>query len=263
MVAAQESHRPDPALLEDLKARIRRIEGLPKGRDGAVLPFGVAAVDGVLPGGGLPRAALHAVAGSGRDGDRAASGFSAALLARLAGADGTVLWCRRDDDLYGPGLTAFGLEIGRLVVIRAHRPADLLWAMEESLRSGTPAAVLGEVASVAPVAARRLQLAAETGRVTALLLFSGKAAAGRVPAATRWRVAAVPSLSPYPGPGPSRWDVELLRCRGGGVGSWTLEWRDGTESGFALAADVPDRPADPAAGADGGPDRTAAVRRVG
>ena len=46
----------------------------------------------------------------------------------------------------------------------------MLWAMEEGLRSGAVSAVLGEVATVPPIALRRLQLAAETGGATGLLL---------------------------------------------------------------------------------------------
>lgn len=261
-------HKPDPALLEALRESIRRIEsgGASGGTDG--LPFGVPEVDAALPRHGLTRAALHAVAGSGRAGDRAASGFCAALLSRFVGEDGTVLWCRSGDDLYGPGLAAFGLDPAHLVVVRAHKGRDVLWAMEESLRSGAPAAVLGEVSSVAPVAARRLQLAAEAGGVTALLL--GAAGRANLPTATRWRVSAATSEAPAPtasptaslGPGHPRWRVELLRARGGGTGIWTLEWRNDATRGFALAADLPNRPADPAVGGPEAPDTAGTVVRL-
>ncbi len=265
--------RPDPALLEDLRARIRRLERHAPERDDppGALALGAPEIDGALPWGGLPRASLHEIIG----GDGAASGFCAALLARLAGDRGSVLWCRRGRDLYGPGLAAFGLDPGRLIVVRGRTPTDVLWAMEEGLRSGGLAAVLGETDGIGPTAARRLQLAAEAGCVTALLLrpAHGKTA----PAVTRWRVSAAPGV-PAKGhegahgsfTGAPWWRVELLRCRASGRAgnavenpghpgapsgkrppgaprSWLVEWRDGTTGGFTVAAELRHRPADPAA----------------
>ncbi|MCP5374218.1 MAG: hypothetical protein H6907_20985 [Hyphomicrobiales bacterium] len=239
--------RPDPALLADLRARIRRLErGHGKaGRDQvpAALTLGDPAIDGALPGGGLARAALHEVVGppeeamGGAMGGTmgAATGFCAALLGRLAagdGADGAILWCCRDHDLYGPGLAALGLDPARLLLVRGRRDADVLWAMEEGLRSGVPAAVVGQVAAPAAVALRRLHLAAETGGVTGFLLGRAPADRQASPAMTRWRVAPLPGglpsgLSPWPAP---RWRLELLRCRGGRPGSWDVTWHAGPET---------------------------------
>jgi hypothetical protein len=68
--------------LAALYDRICRIEQ--PARHG-VLPFGVAAIDGALPGGGLALGAVHEVLGA--DGDEedaaAAAGFAAGILARL------------------------------------------------------------------------------------------------------------------------------------------------------------------------------------
>ena len=252
MAVSRLPRQTDPNLIERLRERIRRIEGgIPANEAdrSRVARLGDPRIDGHLPGGGLPRACLHAISG----GDGAATGFCAGLLARLAGPRGTVLWCRRDGDLYGPGLAAFGLTPERLIVVRARRPADVLWAMEEALRSGAPAAVLGEAVTVEPTAARRLQLAAETGGVTGLLLTGDGGM--RLPAASRWRVATAASaedggfLAVAP-----RWQVELLSCRGGRPAEWTMEWQDGagrtaanaTAGGFAVVADLRHGPAVPA-----------------
>src|SRR6266849_2250514 len=50
-----------------------------------VLPFGVAALDGALPGGGLALGAVHEITGVGGDEEdgAAAAGFAAGILARL------------------------------------------------------------------------------------------------------------------------------------------------------------------------------------
>jgi protein ImuA len=188
---------PDRALLASLRAHIERIEGTAGvERMWEAWPLGVAAIDAVLPGGGLPRGCLHEIVAADVGG--AAAAFAAVLLAGLAGDGGSVVWCCRDPGLhatklYGPGLAAFGLDLRRLLVVRARRDVDVLWAMEEGLRSGAVSAVLGEVAAAPPIALRRLQLAAETGGTTGLLLrpFGAPVAAGS--ATTRWRVAAAPS----------------------------------------------------------------------
>jgi protein ImuA len=225
-------HRPDPALLEELRARIRRIERhAPNGgnEEAGVLTLGAPEIDGVLPWGGLPRAALHEIIGE----RGAASGFCAGLLARLAGDTGTVLWCRREPGLHAPGLDVFGLDPKRLVVVRGHNRNDIPWAMEEGLGSAALAAVLGETDGIAVIPRRRLQLAAEKGGVTALLLRTTGDRMASGPALTRWRVDAAPGGFDAP-----RWRVDLLRCRGGNPAAWIVEWHDGKTGGFTVVAEL-------------------------
>ncbi len=255
--------------IDALRARIRKLEGIGRsahvtGAGGAVT-FGIAEIDSRLPGGGLARGALHEVI-AGHAG--AATGFCAALLARLAAAragpgrdDGRVLWCVRPrlleaGALYGPGLARFGLAPERVVVTECRRDADALWVMEEALRCRRLAAVLGEAGNVTLTGSRRLQLAAGAGGVTAILLRPPPRHP-RLPhnapppsaALTRWRVAAAPGLggagdNATQMPGAPCWQAELLRCRGGAPGKWLMEWRDETGD-FALAAAVRHRPAVP------------------
>ncbi len=261
-----------------LRARIRKLEGIGRGMHvissggaGGVVTFGIAEIDDRLPGGGLARGALHEVI-AGHAG--AATGFCAALLARLAAAragpgrdDGRVLWCVRPrlldaGALYGPGLARFGLAPERVVVTECRRDADALWAMEEALRCRRLAAVLGEAGNVTLTASRRLQLAAGAGGVTAILLrppsrYPRLAHDTPPPSAalTRWRVAAAPGLGGPRRPGGTGdnatqrpdapcWQAELLRCRGGAPGKWLMEWRNETGD-FALAAAVRHRSAVP------------------
>ncbi|MCW2237843.1 ImuA family protein [Azospirillum canadense] len=226
------------ALLDDLRARIRRLEGL--GGEGArTLPFGLPDVDGALPGGGLPLGCLHEVAG---EEPGAATAFAAGLLARLGSGAAPVVWVVRGRDLHAPGLAAYGLTPDRLIAVRATREADALWAMEEALRCRRLSAVLGEAGALDLTASRRLQLAAESSGVTGVLLQLGPRRSAASAAVTRWRIAPVSSQSSEPGVGDARWSVALERCRGGRPGAWLLEWRDG-----ALAEPVaPARTAVPA-----------------
>ena len=243
----------EKALLPELHEHIRRIER-PKAATHGVLPFGVAAIDRVLPSGGLARGALHEILGaSGDEEDGAlAAAFVASILGRLiATGGGMVLWCLPRPDLYGPGLAAHGLDPGRLVLVQAPRDAEILWAMEEGLRARGIAAVVGEIGVLPAVASRRLQLAAERSGVTALLLRrwrdGGQAARERAlpnAAVTRWRIAALPSQPSRgePGVGRPRWRVELLRCRGGAPACWEVEGADATGH-VSLAAALADRQA--------------------
>ena len=245
------------ARLPELRERIRRIER-PTAAGHGVLPFGIAAIDRALPGGGLARGALHEILGMGGDEEdgAVAAAFAAGILGRLttqesSAGDGTVLWCLPHPDLYGPGLAAHGLDPARLVLVRAPRDAEILLAMEEGLRAPGIAAVVGEVGTLPAVASRRLQLAAERSGITAFLLRrwrdGGQAARERnLPnaAVTRWRVAALPSqpLPGEPGVGHPRWRVELLRCRGGEPACWEVEGADATGH-VSLASALADRPA--------------------
>src|SRR3954470_14116907 len=123
-----------PAWLETLRAQVRAIEGggTDFGREVASLG---PALDRALPWGGLPRGALHEVAGE------AASSFAAALAGRVIGQGGALVWCQtaateqRLGALYGRGLRRFGIDWRRLVLVRAPSERELLWAMEEALRS--------------------------------------------------------------------------------------------------------------------------------
>jgi protein ImuA len=252
---------PDQALLASLRASIERIDGAGAAggqRSREALPLGVPQIDAVLPGGGLPRDCLHEIVAA--DAGASATGFSAVLLARLAGED-SVIWCRRDAGLhgvklYGSGVAAFGLDLHRLLLVRVRREIEVLWAMEEGLRSGSVSAVLGEAATVSPIALRRLQLAAETGGATGLLLRPPGAALAHGGAASGWRVASAPSPLPLRGshilqrgedwvedrrPG-IRWRVELLRCRATAPASWLLDWCDETHR-LRVVAELRDRPA--------------------
>src|SRR5215831_4303818 len=118
-------------LLPELRERVRRIER-PAATAYGVLPFGVAAIDQVLPGGGLARGALHEIMGTGGDEEDGAlaAAFAATILGRLAASstspshEGMVLWCLARLDLYGP---AHGLDPERVVLVRTSRDAEILW----------------------------------------------------------------------------------------------------------------------------------------
>lgn len=262
-----------PAQLDRLRARIRQLEGFGGALDKTrrrVLPFGIDAIDSRLPGGGLARGALHDVFA---DDAGIATAFCALLAGRLAqpsdddgDSSGTILWCERPwtldaGALYGPALMSFGIDPAQVILVRARRDADVLWAMEEGLRCPRLAVVIGEIADMSLTASRRLQLAAGESGVTALTLRPRMRSRTDRPApsaaATRWRLDAVDhddfstttdrtiDTAP-PGLGAARWRAEMFRCRGGESASWMMEWNDETGD-FSVAALVRNRPAVPSA----------------
>src|SRR5258708_142926 len=185
--------RPDPTRpgsIAALKARVRRLE---KGRAldaSRTVPLGVAAIDRLLPGGGLAQARVHEVVGDGSERDGAAAGFTLLLIARLMRrVPGRVLGGGRHLDLNGPGLARLGIDTPRLILVRARETTDTLWAMEEGLRTAGLAAVAGELTRPIDLTqSRRLQLAAEAGGATGLSLPPARPGAGTPSAVeARWR----------------------------------------------------------------------------
>jgi protein ImuA len=230
--------RRDPTVLAALKTRLRTLETA--GGQGGVVAFGLDAIDRCLPGGGLPRIGIHEVLAARGPG----AGFAAALAGRLG--SGPVLWVARQAELYGLGLQRFGLAPERLILVQAGAETEILWAMEEGLRTPGLTAVVGELHALDLTAGRRLQLAAEAGGGTGLVLRPADSQAGAGAACSRWRVAPWPSAQGG-GDGWTCWRLVLERCRGvaGAPGDWIVECRDATGD-FALAAETGDRSAAPA-----------------
>lgn len=228
------------AVLAALRGRVARLEGLGRAEHGMAA---IAVCEGLpLPGGGLARAAMHEVLATSPG---CGAAFCALLLARTGG---TVFWIaagREGELAWPPGLARFGLAPARLVMVRAEGWPDALWAMEEVLRcpavTGALLATAGD-ARLDLTATRRLQLAAETGGALGLLLRPDAAAAPHTAATTRWRIGALDAAQGLEDP---RWQLELLRARGGRPGGpWAVTWRSAAgqlELDGAVA--VPLRPA--------------------
>lgn len=234
---------PTPAAcLDALRAEMRAIEASARSQGCQTLPFGIGSLDERLAGGGLATGALHEVAGSSStlNDDAAATLFTAGIAARAPGT-GTILWVMTRHDLFAPALEQAGLVPGRLIYAECRREEDALAVMEEGLRGGGLAAVVGEIGRVTMTATRRLQLAAEDHATMALMIRRWRRS-GDDPlampsaAATRWRIGCVASRQlAVSGIARPRWQVELARQRGGQPHQWTME---GTDEAGRLALPV-------------------------
>ncbi|HLX99379.1 MAG TPA: hypothetical protein VKR62_11820 [Roseiarcus sp.] len=217
------------ARLRRAVAEIEAEAGAPRERPARRLPFS-RAFDSAL-GGGLADDGLHEIAPAQPQDGAAAMAFALALAARflsLRPASALLIGEGFADQewgaLYGPGLIAHGLPLNRLVFVRAPDAALAFWAIEEALKCGAPAAVVGEIWNLKTyslAASRRLLLAARKGRVPALLILAsayGQAERLSSAADTRFEIAALPSLRSQAAadldlPGPFACGARLVKAR--------------------------------------------------
>lgn len=182
---------------------------------------------------------LHEIAAAEPGEEAAALGFTLGLAAGWAGAVGSVFWVGEEGVFaetggpYPPGLAGFGLNLERLIVVRAAK-REVLWAAEQGLSA--PGAVVicalgARGRSLDLKATRRLLLFAERARARCLLLRpAGEASA----AWTRWRIGSAPSVAEARELGAPAFSAELVRNRAGPAGArfildWSAEARNFTE----------------------------------
>ncbi len=235
------------AVAEELRRLLPKMEGF---RAAKPLPLGLSAIDGHLPQGGLACGALHEFVPEG-GATTAAFGFMTALLARIcslfvrpdgrqAGRRTIVIVTplhggREHGRLHGHGLNALGLDPGRLILIETAHRKETLWALEEALHSGAPAAVAGVIDRLDLKTSQRLQLAATDCGLPLFLLRPAEVLESSA-AATRWRVGTAPAARDRFGLiARPRWQLMLERCRNGRAGEWTVEY-DHVAHRFSLAA---------------------------
>ncbi len=173
---------------------------------------------------------LHELCPAGPGAEAAALGFSLGLAASWAGQAG-VIWAGEDGVFaedgapYPPGLVQFGLDSSRLILIRAPKREECLWAAEQALAA--PGAVVicalsGRGRALDLKATRRLLLFAERNHARCLLV---RPLAEASAAWTRWRVSSAPSQAEERELGAPAYALELMRNRAGPAGArFTIEW---------------------------------------
>lgn len=130
----------------------------------------------------------------------AARRFQIALVVRRLQSVSSrpVLWClpracqSEHGQPYLHGLTRFGIKPSNILFAETGNPQETLWVLEEGLKSGRLALVVGMIDDVELTPARRLALAAQKAQTPCLLLTHP-----RMPpmgaTATRWCVGPAPS----------------------------------------------------------------------
>jgi hypothetical protein len=153
------------------------------------LSTGYAALDRCLPGGGWPTQGLIEIL-TDHYGIGELSLLMPALAALCCGTEewsgtsgGWLAWVSPPYQPYAPALVAAGIDLQRVLVVRAAGPVE--WAMEQALRSEACSAVLGWSSLHDMTVLRRLQLAAEQSRCLAVLFRPVKAGQQPSPAVLR------------------------------------------------------------------------------
>ena len=246
------------AVAQELRRLLPKMEGFSAEQ---TLPFGLSAIDHYLPQGGLPCGALHEIVPE-ESSTPAAFGFILALLTRISSPYPTSMpagarkggpgggkkklflimpayGLREYGRPHGHGCNGLGLDPGRLILVETRHRNETLWAMEEALRSGAPAAVAGVIDKLDLKLSQRLHLAAVEAGLPLFLLRQAQFLESSA-AATRWRVAPAPAARDRFGLfARPRWHLRLERCRNGRAGEWIVEY-DHVAHRFSLAAALAD-----------------------
>jgi protein ImuA len=172
---------------------------------------------------------LHELCPAGAGAEIAAAGFALALAASWAKAPG-LIWAGEEGVFaeegapYAMGLVQYGLDPAKLIVVRAKKREETLWAAEQGL-SARDAVVICALSGRKPLdlkATRRLLLFAERNGSRCLLV---RPLAEASAAWTRWRVAYAPSNGEADDFGQPSFALELMRSRAGAAGaSFILDW---------------------------------------
>lgn len=204
--------------IEQLRERLGCLEETQR-RFSRTIPV-ADAVDRWMPHGGLPAGCIHEVKGTSL---ASALAFSSILSSRIAGDEGNVVYIAPDRSLHPLGLLPYGMRLDRFLLVCVRRAQDVSWAVMEALRCSQVSAVMAVLNGADLTASRRMQLAAEDSGVTGFLLGHVTAAPIAAPI-TRWKIS---STTGKPGQGfdEPAWTLDLLYCRGGRPGNWTIEWR--------------------------------------
>lgn len=174
---------------------------------------------------GLAQARVHEFCGVAR---------RTAALMLAARMEGPVFWicpAWEADRLNGEGMRYF-TDPGRFVFFHPIRAEDVLWSMEEALRSGIVPLVVADLpAPPALTPVRRLHLAAETGMaegsVAPLGLLLTGVAGGAPGAESRWQ------MNPAHAPDAPGWHLTRQRARTAPPKTWHVRPEKG---GFLLDA---------------------------
>jgi protein ImuA len=219
-----------PDRLYRLRETIENIQHFQFDKEKPPLALG-ARTDSML-GGGLAFGALHETAPERVVDFGAATGFTLALASLAAKRGGETLWIQTDyarlegGAIHGLGLDLFGLPSRRLLVLRARRAIDALFAMEEALKCRAVASVIAELPddSADLTATRRLSLAAREQNGLGLLLRH-RACSMPSAATTRWSVAATSGAGDeFGGIGRTSFLLSLVKNRRGPCGRLSIAW---------------------------------------
>jgi protein ImuA len=231
-------------IISELKMEILRLEGFTS-LCNPTLNIDLGPLCEAFPNATFPTGAVHEFLSTNSEDAAATSGFISGLLASLMGNNGTIAWISSSQTLFPPALKSFGIAPDRFIFIDLQKEKDVLWAVNEALKCGALAAVVGEIREIDFTTSRRLQLSVEESKVTGFILRNNYRKLNTTACVSRWKITPLPSVSiapvpntnsdwdrdgsvdDLPGIGFPKWKVELLRMRNGKAGAWDVQWING------------------------------------
>ncbi|HVY67174.1 MAG TPA: translesion DNA synthesis-associated protein ImuA [Gammaproteobacteria bacterium] len=191
---------------DELNTRVWRGSGAAAAR--AVISTGFPELDSYLPGGGWPKGAITEVFVDGYGiGELALlmPAMASLTLAVPARSRKWIAWVAPPFVPYAPALQQHGVDTESLLMIHpAQGNKSRLWAVEQTVRSGSSAGVLAWITGADDVILRRLQLAAEDQQCWTVLFRPQAARQQRSPAALRIVLSRHAAVT----------RVQILKCRG-------------------------------------------------
>jgi len=194
------------ATVAQLRQQIRKLQAAPR-QYLAVLRTGIRELDRLLPGGGVPLGQALELCGE------AASGRTSLALRAVAAAtreSRLAAYVDGPKEIYPPTVSALGVDLRRLLIVRPRAPRQLGWTAVQLARSGAFACVVLDLTHtgvrLSLAEGKKLADAAVKGGSALVLLTSPSAPADGM---VRLSIEAA---------GVQGLKVELLRSRQGGVG---------------------------------------------
>lgn len=195
----------------------------------SIIDIKLGPIKNAFPGKNFPIGFVHEFTSAKPEDTTVTEGFIASLLSSLMQNDSVALWIGSCSTIFPPALHSFGIKPDNIIFIDLKKEKEILWTMEEALRCGGLAAVVGEVKELEFTASRRLQLAVEHSKVTGFVLRHNPRYLNTTACIARWKITSLPAELPanMPGVGFPRWNVELLKVKNGIPGNWQIEFSKG------------------------------------
>jgi protein ImuA len=208
-------------LLAQLQQQIRNLEGEKPLAQEQQFSTGCPELDALFPDGG-PRPGsvvewLSPGPGSG------ALGLSLLAAQGAIRRGGAIVICDREQICYPPALVGLGIDLARVILVRAQDAADHRWAIDQALRSPAVAVVSARLEKLDDKTSRRFQLAAEIGGALGLLIRPHS-----IRGQPTWADVQL-ALAPLASGGARQWRVECVRARGPTAATCIdIEWNETT-----------------------------------
>lgn len=208
---------PSSRTVDSLRRRLRGFEAKRLAHEGRLISSGCGDLDHRLPGGGFPNGSLIECLGAGSH--ACGAGLLAMIVARQAlEGGGELVVLDPEERFYPPAAWGMGVDLEKLVVVRASRLEEQVWALDQALRCSGVAAAWAPVEQLDERQFRRLQLAVEEGGGLGMLIRSRRWR--HAPSWAHFQLLITPRV-PVRGGGSGPEDggrymrIEVARCRHG------------------------------------------------